>query len=93
MTYKKVKKTIETPTHRLFILVKMREQKLPNGSTNVIGRWIETTEADFGSRVIPNREILQYKLEPIRIEPDDAKRKKRFPFEDIMDRLREEYDD
>ena len=79
----KNKKTTSDKNYRLFILVKDREIKLPNGKTNIIAKWTEVIEADLGSKKFPNTNILQYKFEPVIIEPEEDKHKHKNPFDDF----------
>lgn len=59
------------PNYRL--LIRIIDRSLPsridqNGNTLIPTKWIEVPEANFGSVSKPNKEIIEFKLEPVKYE-------------------------
>lgn len=69
-----MKKLIENPKYRLFIRIVDKDKEIRVDETGrqwIATKWIEVNEADFGSLNIPNKEIIQFRLEPIKYENEE----------------------
>lgn len=69
----KKRKLVNEKTHRLFIQIRDKQEQprvLSNGKTIIPTKWVEVQEIDIGSCKIPNKEILNFRFEPIRENPD-----------------------
>lgn len=68
-----MKKTISNPTHRLFIRIVDKSKGIEiddQGRKWASTQWVEVKEANLGLVKIPNKEIIQFRFEPISLEED-----------------------
>jgi hypothetical protein len=62
------------PSHRLFIRIIDKNKPIRldrNGNKLFPTRWVEVSEINFGSCKNPNKDIIEFKIEPIEYEEDD----------------------
>jgi hypothetical protein len=70
----KHKKIISRPTHRVLVRVIDHSGVIiwdNRGMPVIPSKWIEVSEAELGSKKRPNKEILEYRFEPITYDDDN----------------------
>jgi hypothetical protein len=84
-----MKKQIANPTHRLFIRLIDKTKPVEvdkEGKRWASTVWKEVKEANLGSVKVPNKEIIQFRFEPIDLE-EDRDNPKQVSMDDIFKRF------